>query len=233
MIPSQQASYPPPPEAAAKLSSAGTAILVGALLDLIGMIIAWTGGIGIMALLTDPKAVLAGAATIVVSFIVLSIIGLILNLIGLKRLADAAQLMRDAGAVQVSPTGPKLMLGSFALLILALLVLMGGVLAESLGVALGGAGLALIAALLALVGFILTGIMLMRMNTVTAQYGVTGLDTAGILWILSILPYIGVILWLISAYMIYKAGQELEQKLASIAPTTPGAQPPPSPGPGF
>ncbi len=120
----------------------------------------------------------------------------------------------DPSRLGIGRTGMLLQLIGAILVILGLLVIVGGIASVGaaaattpspetliMGTVLGGLGLVGLGGVLALIGLILFGIMLTRLAEIE---GVDpGFKTAGILYILTLVPYIGGILGLVAIIMIY------------------------------
>ena len=138
-----------------------------------------------------------------------------LGVMGILRLARAAEAFSEAGAYDVDTTGPQLLAASYLVHGVATLLALGGVLSLSSDLVRASYWIEILASLLGLLGYILTGLMIIRLHSYASELGAEGLDIAGVLWIISLLPLIGYLAGMAAAYMLYQAGRDLEYRLAS------------------
>ncbi len=220
-----QATQPPPGRVDALIRGLER-LKTGAILGLIAFLLVLAGSLSVAGSLLSGHHGRLGAAHLVglSAGTVLLILGLILALASTVYwlLAAGSLAEYDRQRLGVGSTGVKLMLSSLVLALLGILAAVGG----SPGAALG---LVAVAVILALAGFVLYGVMLMRLSEVPGVE--RGFHAAGILFILSIIPYIGGLLGLISTILIYVYAKSSIENLTRAPRQPPGVYRPPPIGP--
>ena len=161
-------------------------MIIGTLLLFIGIAaIYFTVG------LTIHAGSLAGAVTAVVAGGLLSLIAAILMLLGLVKWKHGGSYFKqfDPAHYSYAESGPKYMLWSVYIGILALIIMAVGAIASSGGLVGAGVLLAIIAGLVGLIGVILFGLFLLRIKDLSVMYGLNVPDFTvdAVLWFLGIL----------------------------------------------
>ena len=164
----------------------------GSLYMIVGTLLLFIGIASIYASVgfTLHAGSLAGAVTAVIAGGVLALIAVIIMLLGLVKWRHGGSYFKqfDPAHYSYAESGPKYMLWSVYIAILALLVLLAGAAAHSGGLIGTGVLLIVIAGLVGLIGEILFGIFLLRIKDLSVVYGLNVPDFTidAVLWFLGI-----------------------------------------------
>ncbi|MEB3780251.1 MAG: DUF973 family protein [Desulfurococcales archaeon] len=164
------------------------------------------------------------AASGSIASIILVIIGALASVFGLIKWKKSGELFKQFDPdLRYAESGPKYMLYAIPLAIIALLIMLGSLSGEAMGILVVGYLLLLIAGLLVLVGYILFGIFLVRVSEIGME-GVTlpNFKIDGVLWIVGI---IFGILALVAVILIYMHSKEAEAALRTYRPPPQPEQP--------
>jgi len=165
----------------------------GSLYMIIGTLLLFIGIAAIYATvgLTLSAGNLVTAVTSVIAGGILALIAAILLLVGLVKWRHGGSYFRqfDPAHYSYAESGPKYMLWSVYIGILALLIVLAGAAARSGGLLGLGVLLIIIAGLVGLIGEILFGIFLLRIKDLSVMYGLNVPDFTidAVLWFLGII----------------------------------------------
>ena len=204
-------------EGLSKLRTGAIIILIGIILEVAGIFMAP----GLLSIFAMTGAAPSPGLTLgaLVTPLALLIIGVLLGIVAFILWFSATGKLKayDPSRLGIGRTGMILQLVGVILIFLGLLAIVPVIFAAGstgspemlIGAIYGMLGLVGLGAILALVGLILFGIMIMRLGEI--QGVDPGFRTAGILYILTLIPYVGPILQLIAVIMIYVyAGRSIE-----------------------
>lgn len=158
----------------------------GAKYMLLGLIF-WVAGL-LLVILVLLSGGLGGSSGTVLGLIVI-IIGAVIGLYGLVRWMNGGKRFREFDEdLRYGELGPKYMLYSIPLLVLALLLLAGGIVIESALELIMGYILLVVSGIIALIGYILFGIFLLKLDNLRIDgVRMPDFNIDAILWFIGLL----------------------------------------------